>query len=53
MKTTINLTEKDLDVINWLKNYTLERQGVKLNTTQVLKKSLYNEKYFLSEEWNK
>lgn len=53
MKTTINLTEKDIEVINWLKNHTLEKQGVQLNTTQVLKKALYNEKYFLSEEWVK
>lgn len=53
MKTTINLTERDLEVINWLKMYTLNKQGVNLNTTQILKKALYNEKYFLSEEWKK
>lgn len=57
MKTTINFTDKDLEVINWLKFYSLEEQGVNLNTTQVIKKCLYNEKYFLEkmyeEEKNK
>lgn len=53
MKTTINLSERDLEVINWLKNHTFEKQGLMLNTTQVLKKALYNEKYFLSKEWAK
>lgn len=44
-RTTINLSDRDLEVIEWLKNYTLKEQGVKLTTTQIIVKALYNEKW--------